>query len=134
MKFIILAFILCSLSACAFIDLRITTTKRPAGQHVELVGNGRVLFVQMPFTDNRLIKERCGMNKNGYGMDTASVICVSDPAVWIAKLFVEDLRAAGFVVKTGGEPTSPHGLKIQGSLIKLFAEPIRVIETDVHIK
>ena len=131
MKFILLAFILSSLSACGLLDPRIAPTKMLDAQHVELVDNGRVLVVQMPFADQRLIKERCGMEKNGYGMDMGSVICVDDPSVWIAKLFVEELRAAGFVVKTEREFIASSDLIIQGSLIKLFAEVIPVIVTSL---
>jgi len=76
------------------------------------------------------------MQKNGYGMDTASAICVADPTVWVAALFVDELRAAGFNVITEKESNSTSALKIQGILLKLFAEPANssVIETDVHIK
>lgn len=122
------------LSACAFVDSRIVPTASLQGQRSELKGEGRVLVVQMPFSDNRIIRERCGMIKNGYGMDTASVICVGEPAVWIAELFVEELRAAGFIVKTDSDSITIYDLKIQGSLLKLFAEPIRVIETNVQIE
>ena len=135
MKKIIIVFILSLLTACAFVDPHIAPTTRLQDQRTELVGGGRVLVVQMPFVDQRLIKDRCGMQKNGYGMDTASVICDADPTVWIAKLFVQELRAAGFVVKTDRKSSTVNDIKIHGSLLKLFSEPVPpVIETDIHIK
>lgn len=135
MKYIIIFFIFSLLSGCAFIDPRIAPTTRGDDQYSESVGNGRVLIVQTPFSDGRTIQDRCGMQKNGYGMDTASAICVANPTVWVAALFVDELRAAGFNVITEKESNLTSALKIQGILLKLFAEPTHsVIETDVHIK
>lgn len=126
------------LSACAFTD--VTINPLAPGFSTQLSGgDGRELIVHIPFADERQIRQRCGMQKNGYNMDTASAICSSEPAVWLANLLVEELKAAGFTVKADGATSKANGVRIEGSLVKFFVEPVigfwtGTIETDTHIK
>lgn len=108
---------------CAFTDIRLTLPTRSLDNTVS-GGNSRQVIVATPFTDRREIHERCGMQKNGYNMDTADAICQSDPNAWIADLLAEELRAAGFSVLQSGVSHRPSALQIEGSLNKLFVEPV----------
>lgn len=42
-------------------------------------GRGREVIVYAPFADARYEITRCGMQKNGYNMDTADVKCTEPP-------------------------------------------------------
>lgn len=96
-------------------------------------------MVIIPFTDDREIRERCGMQKNGYNMDTADAICQSDPSAWIAELLADELRASGFTVLSQDRPHRPGAVRIEGSLLKVFVEPVigfwsGTLEADLSVK
>jgi len=110
-------------SACAFTDIPLTLPTRGL-ENTVAGGNGRQVVVIIPFSDEREIRERCGMQKNGYNMDTADAICQSDPNTWIAKLLADELRASGFTVLSQDGPHRPGALQIEGSLVKIFVEPV----------
>ena len=88
-------------------------------------GQGRRIVVVIPFADQRSIQNRCGMKKNGYNMDTANLLCSEAPARWLAELLTQELRKSGFDATL--EPPSPDpgdGLRIEGTLLRLFVEPL----------
>jgi hypothetical protein len=111
------------LNACAFTDVPLTLPTS-GFEHTASGGNGRQVIVAMPFSDQREIRDRCGMKKNGYNQDTADALCESDPNIWIAKLLADELRAAGFTVLEDDGDHPPNTLLLNGSLIKLFVEPV----------
>lgn len=84
-------------NGCAFTDIPLTL---PSGGLDNTIpgGNQRQVVIIMPFSDEREIRGRCGMQKNGYNMDTADAICQSNPTLWIANLLANELRASGFSV------------------------------------
>jgi hypothetical protein len=101
-------------------------------------GNGRKVAVVKPFTDQRAQPNRCGMQKNGYNVDTANAVCRTPPAEWIAQLLADELRASGFTVV---EPTAatPGTLVIDGTLLQLFVEPMAEAfsaraEADIQVR
>ena len=111
------------LSGCAFTNIPITLPTD--GLATTIPGGGeRHVTVSIPFKDDRTIRDRCGMQKNGYNMDTADAVCQSDPSVWIAQLLAEELRASGFTVLREGDEPRPTALQVEGSLTKLFIEPV----------
>jgi hypothetical protein len=110
-------------SACAFTDVPLTLPTQGLADTVP-GGQGREVIVSIPFSDAREIRDRCGMMKNGYNMDTADAVCQSDPNTWIAKLLADELRTSGFSVLTGDEDTRPSAVRVEGSLLKLFVEPV----------
>jgi hypothetical protein len=59
-------------------------------------GNQRQVIATVPFPDSRQIRDRCGVQKGGYGNETASAVCQGDPARWIAELLAGELKASGF--------------------------------------
>ncbi len=142
-KFAIISVFLSGLIGCAFtdvpLDMPISGLEKPIGGWIG-GGKNREVIVVMPFHDDRTIKHRCGMQKNGYNMDTADAICKTAPEQWIAQLLADELRASGFKVLKPGEPDGQGTLKIEGSVLEVFVEPvIRAwrgisLETDLDVK
>lgn len=126
------------LSGCAFTNMTIDPPASAVSTELS-GGDRRELVVNIPLADERQVHARCGMKKNSYNMDTASVLCSSEPPIWLAQLLAEELKAAGFTVKTDGITDKPNGVKIEGLLLKFFVEPVIgfttiALETDIHIK
>ncbi len=123
--------------ACAFTDIPITLPNKGLEDSVR-GGKGRQVVVYVPFEDARRI-ERCGMQKNGYNMDTADAVCDVDPEAWIARLLADELRASGFRVLEEPGGHRPGALQIRGTLLKLFAEPVigfwsGSLESDLSVR
>jgi len=108
-------------TGCAFVNVPVELPTAPLGLGLE-GGHGREVTVVAPFQDERTIRDRCGMQKNGYNMDTADAVCQSDPAEWIAILLTAELRSAGFRVVEGSSEAA--AVRIEGALLKLFVEPV----------
>jgi hypothetical protein len=110
-------------TGCAFTEMPLELPSRGLDPSLS-GGKGRQVIVLAPFRDEREIRDRCGMKKNGYNMDTADAVCQSDPNLWIAQMFSDELRAAGFQVLEDEQAHRPGALRIHGSLLKLFVEPV----------
>ena len=108
--------------ACAFTDVPIDLPVKGL-EHTVPGGRDRQVVVVIPFSDGRL-QRRCGMQKNGYNMDTADAVCQSDPKQWIAKLLADELRASGFEVLSSEKDARSSALRVDGELQKLFIEPV----------
>ena len=126
------------ISGCAFTEMPLELPNRGLDPSLS-GGRGRQVIVLTPFRDERQIRDRCGMKKNGYNMDTADVVCQSDPNLWIAEMLADELRAAGFNVLEDEMAHRPGALRIDGSLLKLFVEPVigfwsGSLETDLFVK
>jgi hypothetical protein len=125
-------------SACAYPNVALDLPTR--GLDASLSGGkGRQVIVIAPFADAREIRERCGLHKNGFNVDSADVVCQSDPTVWLAQLLSDELRRTGFEVLDEQAPHRPGALRIEGSLVKLFVEPVlgvwsASLETDLAVK
>lgn len=90
---------------------------------VSNMGRGREIILDMPFMDQRPHPERCGMQKNGYNMDTADVHCVMPPRQWMAEALAQGLIRAGFRVQRPSQNMNPSALIIQGTVLQFFVEP-----------
>jgi hypothetical protein len=126
------------LSGCSTTDVKL---QRPASGLTTPIPGGaqRQVIIAMPFADARRITNRCGLQRNGYGDETARAYCEGDPAQWIATLLADELRASGFTVLASEEGARDSALKIDGVLLKIFAEPVigpwlTAIETDLSVK
>jgi hypothetical protein len=102
-------------------------------------GNQRQVVVAIPFSDARQIKDRCGVQKGGYGNETATAVCQGDPARWIAELLAGELKASGFTVLAAEDGARDSALRLEGILLKIFAEPVvgfwsATVETDLSVK
>jgi len=100
-------------------------------------GHGREIVVVRPFRDARPVS-RCGMKKNGYNQDSASIFCRA-PASMVADLVADQLSQAGFRVLRDRRDASPSTIILSGSLEQLFVEPKNnyfsvEIETDVALR
>lgn len=125
------------LSACAFTEMKVSPGNASINTGIS-GGDQREVAVVVPFSDDRQIKNRCGMKKNGYNMDTANALCSEPPAAKLAELLATELKKAGFKVSTHGDPQSPTGVKLEGTLLKFFVEPVigfamGSLETDIHV-
>lgn len=126
------------LSGCSTTDVKLLPP--PSGLMAPIPGGAqRQVIITVPFADARQITKRCGMQRSGYGDETASAYCEGDPAQWIATLLAAELEASGFTVLSSPEGARDSALKIEGVLLKLFAEPVigpwlTAIETDLSVK
>jgi hypothetical protein len=126
------------LTGCALADVNL---KQPdTGLKTPIPGgNQRQVIVAMPFADERQIKNRCGVQKGGYGNETATANCVGNPAQWIAAMLAAELKASGFTVLATEDGSRDSALKIDGVLLKIFAEPVvgawsTLVESDLSVR
>lgn len=87
-------------------------------------GHGREVIVLAPFDDDRAERARCGMQKNGYNMDTADVRCTEPPGRWLADELAIELTRAGFQPLAGDAVPGPTTVIVRGSVQQLFLEPV----------
>lgn len=128
---------LMALTSCAFANITVTPPKAALATNVS-GGKHRTVHVVVPLVDNRPIHNRCGMQKNGYNMDTADVNCSAEPAQWLADLMTREFKSAGFNVVTSA-PSSPNAVKVEGQLLQFFVEPkvgffTFTPEADIHVR
>ncbi len=124
-------------TGCAFGAMPITLPTAPLEASVR-GGAGRQIVVVAPFSDARE-QERCGMKKNGYNMDTADAVCESAPGAWFARRLAQELAVAGFQVVAPGERAKPSALRVEGSVLQLFIEPVigfwsGSVEADLSVR
>jgi hypothetical protein len=122
-RYFALMFLLPALGGCAFIDLNVTPPSPSVFSDAPNLGRGREVIVDRPFADRRGYPGRCGMQKNGYNMDTADVFCSITPTDWIAGTLEQGLTAAHFRVLHPGDPIGPDVVRIQGAVFQFFLEP-----------
>lgn len=119
MRCLALGAILLATSGCALTNMTITPPPAPVGAGLT-GGKQRTIAVVVPFADDRVAGDRCGMKKNGYNMDTANVYCSEEPARFLATLLARELAASGFQVVP---PTAAAAVRIEGRLVQFFVEP-----------
>lgn len=112
-------------TGCAFANVdvhppEVTASKTPQGTGP---GRGREVIVFSPFTDDRHERPRCGMQKNGYNMDTADVICSEPPGRWIADALALELAKSGFKPLRADAVPGPTTVVVRGTVGRLFLEP-----------
>jgi hypothetical protein len=118
---VLLAILALAASGCAFSNVPITLPQTSLNLSGD-PGGDRPIAVVVPFGDRRPHKQRCGMQKNGYNMDTADAVCDEQPARWIAELLARELAEAGFRVVRSSEDAA--AVKVEGRLVQLFVEPV----------
>lgn len=124
------------LAGCAFTDVPVTLPTVPTTNLTG--GEGRQIVIVSVLSDERPYRDKCGMQKNGYNMETAKAICSMDPTMWVAQTLAKELQAAGFKVVTTGA-AKPSALQLNGSLLQFFVEPVMgfstiSLETDIQVK
>lgn len=124
------------LSGCAFTDVPVMLSTAPASNLSG--GDGRQIVIVSAFTDERPQRDKCGMQKNGYNMETAKALCSMPPTTWVVQALAAELKAAGFTV-VSKDAAKPSALQLNGSLLQIFVEPVIgfstiSLETDIHVK
>jgi Uncharacterized lipoprotein len=126
-----------AVAGCAITDVTLMPTLPASVATGSRRGEGREVLVFRPFVNLRK-QARCGMKKNGYNTESASILCPRDPAFALADLLVGELAAAGFKVLTDPHSASPSTLVLTGALEQVFLEPKAgfsqvTFETDISL-
>ena len=135
---LLLTVLLFAVSGCALVDVNLKAPE--SGLEAPIPGgNQRQIVVVIPFQDDRQNRTRCGVQKGGYGNETAVAVCQGDPTEWIASFLARELTASGFTVLRSAEGARESALRIEGVLLQIFAEPVvgfwsTTVETDFKVK
>ena len=137
-RLLLLTVVLFSVSGCALTDVNLKAPESGLEKPIP-GGNQRQIVVVIPFQDDRQNRTRCGVQKNGYGNETAVAVCQGDPAEWIASFLARELTASGFTVLRSADGARDTALRIEGVLLQIFAEPVvgfwsTTVETDMKVK
>lgn len=110
-------------SGCAFTTVNVAPPAPQALAQPPMQGRGREIALMVPFADGRPQGDRCGMKKNGFGMDTADVQCTVPPSTWMANALVHGLYTAGYRVMLNPPAPNARAVRIDGTLLQFFVEP-----------
>jgi hypothetical protein len=115
-------------TGCAFVNVDVHPPDAPpasalAPQAGKSPGRGREIIVHAPFADSRYEPTRCGMQKNGYNMDTADVKCTEPPGTWLADALAVELLRAGYKPLRSDAVPGPTTVVVRGTVHQLFLEP-----------
>ncbi len=108
---------------CAFVDLNVAPPNANGLIEQSSIGRGREIVLDASFADRRPFPSRCGMQKNGYNIDTADVKCIVSPPVWLSAALEQGLVNAGFRVRKSNEPGTATAVHIEGAVLQFFVEP-----------
>jgi hypothetical protein len=116
-------------TGCAFANVDVHPPETPAASPATAErtggrGRNREVIVMAPFGDDRADRTRCGMQKNGYDMDTANVNCTEVPGRWLADELALELTRAGYRPLRSDAVPGPNSVVIHGSVRQLFLEPV----------
>ncbi len=134
----LLGLVLLSGTGCAFVNLTVHPPNLSEASSRQ-ANAGPPIAVVVPFADERPDPSRCGLQKNGYNMATATVYCSVKPAEFLAQHLAAELRSRGFTVHTDANASDSAALRIEGKLLQFFVEPqIGFVtvnpEADIHVK
>jgi hypothetical protein len=126
-----------AVAGCAINDVTLRPTSPASVATSSRRGEGREVLVFRPFVNQRP-QTRCGMKKNGYNTESASILCPQDPAFTLADLLIGELAAAGFKVLKDPRAAGPSTLVLTGALEQAFLEPKAnfsyvTFETDIAL-
>ena len=113
-------------TGCAFANVDVHPPDTPPALAAEArggPGRGREIIVYAPFADARYEITRCGMQKNGYNMDTADVKCTEPPGRWVADALAIELHRAGYKPLRADAVPGPTTIVVRGTVYQLFLEP-----------
>lgn len=115
-------------TGCAFANVDVHPPDAPPAAQLEAQGRGgpgrgREVIVHAPFADARYELTRCGMQKNGYNMDTADVKCTEAPGRWVADALAVELLRAGYKPLRADAVPGPTTIVVSGTVHQLFLEP-----------
>ena len=115
-------FTLLCCSGCAFGNISLDMP-HGVGISISVSTKDRYEVVVSEIIDARQQRQRIGMKKNGYNMDTADVLAKEDVPSWMTSLLTNHLRFAG--IKVINRPSAGAQPIIVGSNLEvLFIEPV----------
>jgi hypothetical protein len=132
----------CFSVGCAFSSVDVhppaALTADAAPRSIPSNARGREVIVVAPFADARPDPRRCGMQMNGWRMDTADVRCDPEPGRWLADAFARRLEGDGYRVLSSEAVPGPSTILVRGSVKQLFLEPYdrfftRTVEGDFSV-
>lgn len=112
-------------TGCAFSNVEVHPPDATAPARTAALaqrGRGREIIILAPFADAR-VRKRCGMQKNGYNMDTADVECTEVPGRWLADALAIELTRAGYKPLRSDAVPGPTTVVVRGTVHQLFLEP-----------
>lgn len=116
-------------TGCAFTNVDVHPPESPSPPQPGVVvagpGRGREVIVDAPFVDERYERARCGMQKNGWDMDTANVSCTVPPGRWFADELAIELARAGYKPLRSDAVPGPTTVVVRGAVQQLFLEPVK---------
>ena len=113
-------------SSCAFVDKEISLEPN-SPQYNNAKANETVYLNE--FKDKRNIKDKIGVIKNGYGMETANVTTDQDISALIEESLIRNLKNAGFNIKKLVATSNINALLsnkqmyLEGAIYKFYVEP-----------
>jgi hypothetical protein len=133
-----LTVLLFAVSGCALVEVHVKPPEAGLEQPIP-GGNQRQVIVIIPFQDARQSMSRCGVQKDGWGNETAQAVCQGNPTQWIAEFLARELTASGFTVLTSEQGARDTALKVEGVLLKFFVEPVvgfwsGTVESDFNVR
>lgn len=134
----LLTVLLFAVYGCALVEVNVKPPEAGLEQPIP-GGNQRQVIVTIPFRDGRQSTSPCGVQKGGWGNETAQAVCQGNPTQWIAEFLARELRASGFTVLPSEEGARATALKVEGVLLKIFVEPVvgfwsTTVESDLNVK
>ncbi|RYZ07377.1 MAG: hypothetical protein EOO73_12025 [Myxococcales bacterium] len=128
--------LLLSLAGCALTDGHVHLNTSPQTSAAS-GGAGREVIV-FPVHDEREEQTRCGVKRNGFGAETANVLCEPDPSQWLGELVLRGLDRAGFKVVTTQTAKTADPLRLRLGLKHLFIDQVNgaltvALVTDAHV-
>lgn len=109
----LLTVLLFAVYGCALVEVNVKPPEAGLEQPIP-GGNQRQVIVTIPFRDGRQSTSPCGVQKGGWGNETAQAVCQGNPTQWIAEFLARELRASGFTVLPSEEGARATALKVEG--------------------
>jgi hypothetical protein len=128
----------CLSVGCAFTNVDVHPPESMGPRAAPGPGRAREVILVAPFEDAREERDRCGMQMNGWRMDTADVVCNETPGRWLADALAVTLTHDGYRVLSSTAVAGPSTIVVHGSVRKLFLEPhdgvfTRTVEGDFSV-
>jgi hypothetical protein len=88
--------------------------------------------VILAVADMRASTERIGNVRNGFGMDTASVVTDTDVRAWVESAFMNELAGAGYtVIPAEGETGHDTAISLDAELTKVYCDAYLTYDGEV---
>jgi hypothetical protein len=123
-RFFAVTLVAIAAQACAFIDNEVQLEYQSVAGLTPTPGNAQVIYLSL-LNDSRTEKARVGVIRNGYGMETASVLSKDDARIWVSNTLKGNLEQAGYAVRTVETTFAPtaNQFHLSGDLVSVYSDP-----------